>query len=144
MLADQAMIEVAKEVEAKYYHDTVYCKSISMITKEIRKMWTTFQEGKRLAKAGRLTLTKAKDYVQLTKDKDILFDVSTSDIEKGKILAVEWGVKMGEREKIYLEDQRGARLMSCDNGIDPVFYRAWMKSQRAKERDPDYTTNRQM
>ena len=34
--------------------------------------------------------------------------------------------------------------MSCDNGIDPVFYRAWMKSQRAKERDPDYTTNRQM
>ena len=99
MLADQAMIEVAKEVEAKYYHDTVYCKSISMITKEIKKMWTTFQEGKRLAKAGRLTLTKAKDYVQLTKDKDILFDVSTSDIKKGKILAVEWGVKMGEREK---------------------------------------------
>ena len=141
---DKAIYEVTKEVEAKYYHDTVYCKSLRMITKDIQKMWTTYQEGKKVAKAGRLTLNKAKAYVELTKDKDLLFDVSTDDIERANILAVEWGVKMGQREKIYLEDQKGPRLMSCDNGVDPVFYRACMKSQRVKERDTVYTTIRQL
>ena len=38
MAADKAIVEVAKEVEAKYYHDTVYCKSLSEITRQIRKM----------------------------------------------------------------------------------------------------------
>ena len=86
MSVDKAIYEVAKEVEAKYYHDTVYCKSLRMITKDIQKMWTTYQEGKKVAKAGRLTLTKAKAYVELTTDKDLLFDVSTDDIERANIL----------------------------------------------------------
>ena len=75
MPADKAIVEVAKEVEAKYYHDTVFCKSLSEITREIKKMWTMYQDGKKLAKAGRLTLTKAKAYVELTKEKDLLISL---------------------------------------------------------------------
>ena len=41
-------------------------------------------------------------------------------------------------EKIYLGDQRGPRLLSCDHGIDPVYYRAWMRSQRQKEKSQEY------
>ena len=71
LAADKAIVEVSEEVEAKYYHDTVYCKSLSEITREMKKMWTIYQEGKKLAKAGRLTLIKAKEYVELTKKKDL-------------------------------------------------------------------------
>ena len=70
-------------------------------------MWPNFQEGKRLAKAGRLTLTKAKVYIELIKQKDKLFDMHSEDPGRRKALEEEWGVKMGERERLYLEDQRG-------------------------------------
>ena len=33
--------------------------------------------------------------------------------------------------------------MSCDHGVDPVFYRAWMRSQRLKEKEVGYTTMRE-
>ena len=93
MPIDQAIVEVSKEVEAKYYHDTVYCKSLSEINRKVRNLWTTFSEGKKVAKAGRMNLTKAKEYVELTKNKDDLFDVSTEDGERRKKLEAEWGVK---------------------------------------------------
>ena len=121
MEIQKAILEVTKEVECKYYHDTIYCKSTSQIVQDIRKMWTNFQEGKRLAKAGRLTLTKAKAYTDMIKNKDTLFDVSTDVVARKELLKLEWGVVMGEREKTYLEDQRGPRLLSCVHGVDLVF-----------------------
>ena len=60
-----------------------------------------------------------------------------------KVLEEEWGVKMGERERIYLEDQRGPRLLSCDHGVDPTFYRAFMYQQRLRERDQEYKERRE-
>ena len=104
----KAVLEVAKEVESKYYHDTVFCKSESQIVIVIRKLWSDFRDGKRKAKAGRMTHTTAKVY--MIKKKYMLFDVSTDDVERKKHLEKKWGVKMGVRNKIYLEDQQGPRL----------------------------------
>ena len=143
MTGHKAALEVAKEVESKYFHDTIYCMGIRWITNKVTEMWTKFQEGKRLAKAGRHTLAKAKAYVELIRTKDQLFDASSDNIERHKVLEEEWGVKMGEREKMYLEDQRGPRLMSCDHGVNPIYYRAFMKQQRLRERDLEYTTRRE-
>ena len=47
MPANKAVLEVAKEVESKYYHDTVFCKSESQIVTVIRKLWSDFREAKR-------------------------------------------------------------------------------------------------
>ena len=105
-------------------------------------MFDNFTEGKKEAKKGRLTLAKAKVFIEMIKDKDTLFDMSTNDPDRKRQLDIEWGVKMGEMGKIYLKDQRDPRLMSCDHEVDPVFYRAWMRSQRLKEREGGYTTRR--
>jgi hypothetical protein len=43
-------------------------------------------------------------------------------------------VKRGVREKIYLVDQQGPKLISCNHGVDPTFYRAFTKQQRLRER----------
>ena len=75
MPANKAVLEVAKEVESKYYHD--------------------LRDGKRKAKAGRMTHTTAKVY--MIKKKYMLFDVSTDDVERKKHLEKKWGVKMGVR-----------------------------------------------
>ena len=93
-------------------------------------MWSNFKEGKKLAREGRVNLAMAKAYIELIKKKDMLFDVYSDDICRRQVLEEEWGLKMGERERLYLEDQRGPRLMSCDHGVDPIFYRAFMKFQR--------------
>ena len=42
------------------------------INSKVTKRMTNFTKGKRLAKAGRLTLTKAKAYIDLIKKKDEL------------------------------------------------------------------------
>ena len=143
MSKDKAVQEVTKEIESKYFHDTIYCHSQRHINTKVTKVMADFTEGKKLAKAGRLTLTKAKAYVELIQKKDDLFDVSTDNIERKKVLEKEWGVMMGEREKLYLIDQQGPRLMSCDHGVDPIFYRAFMREQRLRERDAEYRTRRE-
>ena len=123
MTRPQAVAEVTKEIESKYYHDTVHCKSLPAMRRSVATLFDNFTEGKKEAKKGRLTLTKAKIYVEMIKNKDTLFDMATDDPERKKLLDLEWGVKMGPMENAYLEDQRGPRLMSCDHGVDPVFYR---------------------
>ena len=45
---------------------------------------------------------------------------------------------MSESEHRYYEDQKGPRLMECDKGVDPVWYAAMMKKQRAKEIEEQY------
>ena len=79
-----------------------------------------------------------KKYTELIKTKDHLFDMSTEDGERKRQLDLIWGMKMGMREKLYLEDQRGPRQMVCDSGVDPVFFRAFMTQQILKERDDLY------
>ena len=44
-------------------------------------------------------------------EKDKLFEVATDSTEQKVKCALSWGVKMGEKEKVYLEDQRGERKM---------------------------------
>ena len=80
-----------------------------------------------------MTQPKAKAYEQLVKEKDYLFDVATEDQTRKNRLNEEWGVKMGQRENLYLEDQRGPRLMECDSGADPAWFRSLMQAQTLAE-----------
>ena len=123
MTRAEAVKEVAKEVEDKYHHDTVHCKSMRGIVRELTALFNIYTEGKKRAKAGVATHTKAKQYEQLLKDKDTLFDVTTEDQTRKNKLDLEWGVRMGQREKLYLEDQRGPRELECDSGTDPAWFR---------------------
>ena len=143
MPINQAIVEVAKEVESKYFHDTIFCKSNASIRKSIGAIHKIFIQGKMFAKAGRMGRTLAKEYVDLIHKKDKLFDFSTDDPNRKKELELIWGVKMGVRETLYLEDQRGARKMVCDSGVDPVLFRAFMTQQRLKERSEEYKARRQ-
>ena len=79
----------------------------------------------------------------MIKKKDTLFDVSTDDMEGKKHLEKKWGVKMGVRDKIYLEDQQGPRLMCCDSGVDPTWFRAFFTHHRLKELDQEYRSRRE-
>ena len=45
--AEIAVREVAKQIYSKWYHDTVACKSLSTITREVEKLRTVFGEGKK-------------------------------------------------------------------------------------------------
>ena len=123
MTRQQAVTEVSKEIESKYYHDTVFSKPLPTISRCVKTLYDNFMDGKKDAKKGRMNLAKAKAYVEMIRDKNKLFDMSTEDEERKRLLEGEWGVKMGDMERVYLEDQRGPRLMTCDHGIDPVFYR---------------------
>ena len=96
------------------------CPQLARVSK---LLYDNFTEGKKDAKKGRMNQAKAKAYVEMIKEKNKLFDMFTEDPARKKLLEGEWGVKMGKMEIVYLEDQGGPRLMSCDHGIDPVFYR---------------------
>ena len=54
MTVNEATREVAKRVYAKWFHDTVYCISLSSIVYRLEKLWKTFKEGSKRFSAGRL------------------------------------------------------------------------------------------
>ena len=145
MLRNSACREVAKEVYCKYYHDTVYCISFEAIVKRLEKLVALFWEGKkRINQKGKENSKAAKEYKDLIAKKETLFDVSTDDNKRKEKCEEEWGIKMGELEKIYLADQRGERKMECCNKApDLVWYRAIMVAERLRVRqDEDYVRQR--
>ena len=114
------------------------------IERKLEKVMDIYRVGKkRLVEGGRDNDQVVKEYKELVQKKDKLFEVATSCPKQKEDCELKWGVKMGEKEKIYLEDQRGARKMECDMGVDPVWFRARMKDQRLREKgDADYAAKR--
>ena len=144
MKRDQAIKQVALEVESKYYHDTVYCVPLRTIERNLEKLMQTYRNGKARLLEGREVYKVIKEYKELIVEKDKLFDVSTSCLEQKQACLKLWGVNMGEKEKVYLIDQQGPRKLECDLGVDPVWFRAKMKDQRLREAaDADYVATRE-
>ena len=51
---------------------------------------------------------------------------------------------MTDTDRKYLADQREERKMECNNGVDPVWFRAIMRRQRERERqDEEYLRQRE-
>ena len=144
MQKEMAVKQVALEIECKYYHDTVYCMPIRTIERKLTQMMITYRVGKsKVVEGGRDNEQVVRDYKELVQEKDKLFEVATTSPKQKENCELKWGVKMGEKEKMYLEDQRGARKMECDMGVDPVWFRARMKDQRLREvSDAEYLSRR--
>ena len=147
--SNKAIDEVSKQVYSKYYRDTVYCASVRTIARRVKDLWEEFSEGKKRLqqneqrkKEGKPKMAAVARYEELVKKMNTLFDVYASEGERRKQVEKEWGVKMGPREYMYYEDQKGERKMECDNGVDPVWYYAHMKKQREKERNAEYLEKR--
>ena len=148
MNVNQAVDEVAKAVYCKYYHDNVCCITIRGISKKIRKEYDVMLKGKYGLSRGR----EGKDVEQLKEQllrKDKIFEVfldpeKEADKEKIRRCQDEWGVKMTDVEIRYLEDQRSERKMECNDGVDPVWFRAIMRRQRMRElQDQEYLRQRE-
>ena len=71
---DVAVREVSREILAKWFHDTVYHKSLNTICKMVGKVHSTYIEGKRRLGQGKLESEAYKQLVELYKKKRQLFD----------------------------------------------------------------------
>ena len=142
--ADIALREVAKQIYAKWYHDTVACKSLPTITRELEKLRSIFTEGKKRYSQGVKFHNQAivKKFLGMVSEKGKLFDVYQENMEKRKAVEAEWGVTMSQMEFTYYEDQKTCRKMECSKGVDPVWYQAMMRRQRLKEREEEYRLQR--
>ena len=101
---------------------------------------------KRMGEKNRAVVGKFKE--QMEKKDELLQALLDPEKEGNKLKIMncekEWGVKMSENEYRYLQDQRTERNMECDNGVDPIWYRAVMKRQRMRERqDQEYIRKRE-
>lgn len=144
-----ATAEVAKEVYCKYYHDNICCFHLRPIERKIEKEYEKLKEGKHRLAQGREGSKEVAYLKELIKRKDEVFPVfldpdKEEDKQKIKKYEEEWGVKMSDMEYKYLKDQRTERKMECDNGVDPVWFRAVMRRQRLRERhDMEYLRQRE-
>ena len=119
---DMAICEVAKQIYAKYYHDTVHCVHTTTIARRVRDLRQKFIEGKKkLGEKRKEEQTVAKKYKMLFETKHNLFDVYENDPDRQTAIAEEWGVKMTTMEHQYYEDQKTDRKMICSKGVDPVW-----------------------
>ena len=146
---DEAVREVAKQLYAKWFHDTVYCVALNTIQDRLRKDWEIFREGRKRFHAGRMTGKSIDAFKELAEKKDRLYDIgyeTVKGIKKAGTLKqacvdrceLEWGVKMSNKEHEYYEDQKSERRLECDHGVDPVWYHGIMRQERLKRRQEDY------
>ena len=141
---DSAVREVSKEIVAKWFHDNVYHKSLDSIVKMVRNVHSTYIEGKRRLGQGKLESEAYKQLVELYKKKRQLFDVFPQQQERIAKCQEEWGgLRMTERDRAYYDDQKGPRLMVCENRCDPLFYITWLKEQRRQERSEKWQQEKQ-
>ena len=140
--------KVAKEVFCKYYHDNICCLTIGGISYRIKQEYEALKKGEHRLSQGR---EEHKEVIQLKEQllrKDQIFPAfldpdKEGDKDKIKKCEEDWGVKMAEMEYKYLQDQRSERKMECDNGVDPVWFRAVMRRHRMRERlDLEYVRQR--
>ena len=64
---DVAVREVSKEVLAKWFHDTVYHKSLNTICKMVGKVHSTYIEGKRRLGQGKLESDDISSWLSCTR-----------------------------------------------------------------------------
>ena len=151
---DEAVREVAKQLYAKWFHDTVYCLALNTVQDRLRKDWEIFREGRKRFQAGRMTGKSIDAFKELAEKKDRLYDIgyeTVKGIKKAETLKqacvdrceLEWGVKMSNKEHEYYEDQKSERCLECDHGVDPVWYHATMRQERLKRRQEDYRQQQQ-
>ena len=62
---EKASREVSKLIIAKWFHDTVYHKSIDSIQKMVRKVYTVYMEGKQRQTQKRFDSPGYKKFVEL-------------------------------------------------------------------------------
>ena len=134
--------EVAKQVISKWFHDTVYYKSITTVLKMVKIVHTQYTVGKQ--RLARPTSDGFLKFVELFEMKDSLFDIypcTNGQMDGNRISTCieEWGgLRMSARDKEYYEDQKGPRVMVCENRCDPVFYLTWLKRQREREKKEEW------
>ena len=131
---DKAVRDVANQVVAKYFHDNVYHKSLFSVMKMIRKVYDTYMCGKHRQAQGRLDSDGYKQFEELYKKKNKLFDVYPEEPVRILKCQEEWnGMRMTERDMAYYKDQKSSRLMVCENKCDPISYLTWLKERRREE-----------
>ena len=116
-----AVREVAKQIHAKYYHDTIYCVSLHTIHRSVEALKRVYSEGRMRYSQNRENSRAVKDYKELFEKKDKLFEVYAEDPVRRQAVKNEWGVSMSEMEHMYYENQKTKRKMFCSKGVDPVW-----------------------
>ena len=137
---DDAVREVAKQVYAKWFHDTVYCITMPGVVKKLTKLWKTFREGKRRLNEGEGKAVQ--EYKVMAAQADQLFDIGTSSSQQEEKCKEDWGVAMSPAEKAYYLDQQTERKMECNKGVDPVWFCSMMRRERMRERQEQYRAER--
>ena len=138
-----AVREVSKLTYAKWYHDTVFCISLSSVVRRVDEMWQTFREGRRRYGEGRVDGKAMEKYKELVNNVNKLFDIGATTAKQRQNCLDDWGVSMSEHEERYYADQKSDRKMECDKSVDPVWYWATMRKERMKAREEEHRRQRQ-
>ena len=139
---DVAIREVSKLVYAKWYHDTVYCISLSAVVRLVQDMWHKFREVRKRFAAGRQDGKAISQYKELVENANKLFDIGATTMKQRQSCHDDWGVSMTDQEERYYTDQQTTRLMECNKSVDPVWYWAMMRKERLKSRQEEYKKQR--
>ena len=141
---EKASREVSKLIIAKWFHDTVYHKSMDSIQKMVKKVYTVYKEGKQRQTQQRFDSIGYNKFVELYEKRRELFDVFPEDPNRIQKCHEEWGgMRMTQRDMLYYEDMKGPRVMVCTNRCDPLFYLTWLKQQRKEEARQDWQVNKE-
>ena len=98
----KAIREVAKQLYAKWFHDSIPCIDYETLVKRLTKLLSVVQEGAKRQKQGIEERKVVKEYKKLVENKDKLYDIfprklnGEEDKEKRRKVEEDWGENMSK------------------------------------------------
>ena len=132
--AKQACYKVAQMLINHWSIRNVYTKTEYNVQNQLDTMYKEFQLIRKIfMKKGKPSQPSLERYLKFKESKEKVFDISTEDKERIKVLEEKFGVKMSKSEQEYLESQKNSQILRTDakaTDLDP----SWVTQEKKKDK----------
>ena len=93
----------------------VYTKTTQNVEKKLESLYKKFLLIRKIFLKGKPSQGSLDRYIKFTEEKDSVFDISTEDGERIKLLEGEIGIRMSKAEQEYLKSQTDSKVSRADH-----------------------------
>ena len=135
---------VAHILDEHWTKRNVYTKTTQNVEKKLESMYKEFFLIRKIFLKGKPSQASLDRYLKFKEEKDRVYDISTEDRERIKLLEKEIGIRMSKAEHDYLKSQTDSKVSRADhtkilcfakaNELDP----AWVEQEKNREKLNSY------
>ena len=148
--AKEATMNIAKILVDHWTQRNVYTKTPQNVQKKLESQYKEFLLIRKIFLKGKPSKSGLERYTSFKEEKDNVYDISTEDKERIKVLEDEIGIKMSKAEQDYLKSQTDSAIkrnyvkkiicFAKPSDLDPV----WLEQEKRKQKLKKYEDKKRL